>query len=66
MCSLRSPSCCITIAHVLGIEAIVPVSYVGFVVTCFELMLLDVLLTVRVYQFGMTMLTTSFEVKAFE
>ena len=43
-----------------------PVSYVGFVVTCSELMLLDVLLIVRVDQFGMTMLTTSFEVKAFE
>ena len=43
-----------------------PVSYVGFVVTCSELMLLGVLLIVRVYQFGMTMLTTSFEVKAFE
>ena len=43
-----------------------PISYVGVVVTCFELMLLDVLLIVRVYQFGMTKLTTSFEVKAFE
>ena len=49
-----------------SIEAIVPVSNVGFVVTCSELMFLDVLLTVRVYQFGMTMLTTLFEVKAFE
>ena len=66
VCSLRSPSCCTTIAHVRGIEAIVPVSNVGSVVTCSKLMLLDVLLSVRVHQFGMTMLTTSCEVKAFE